>query len=190
MSPRTLKILRLAALAVLVGGLFVLGTQSGIEAFFDLDHLRRMTSEAGLAGMVGFVGICTAGYLMQLPGLIFVLAALLGWGTITGGIMAFIGLTVATSVSFWTVRLVGGSPISDIEHDYVQKVLGQLDDHPVRTVVILRVLFLVKPVVNLSLVLTDVRFRDYFLGTIIGFILPLGFITVATDTVMAYVEVG
>ena len=187
MSARTQKYVRLGALAALIGVLIAVGTRPGVQAYFELEHLRSITSDAGVLGVFAFVGICTAGYLMRVPGVVFVLAAILGWGSIAGSLVAFVGLTVAISVSFWTMRSVGGSPIADIDTDWVRKILGQLDDHPVRTVALLRLVFFVNPIVNLSLVLTDVRFRDYFVGSVVGFIVPLAAITLATDTVMYYV---
>lgn len=190
MSPRLTKILRLLVLAVLIVGLFALGTHPGVQWYFDLERLRGITSEAGFLGMVTFVGLTTAGYLMQLPGIIFVVAALLGWGTLVGSIMSFVGLTAATSASFWMIRSVGGSPVSDIENGWVRKMLTQLDDHPVRTVTVLRVVFFVNPLINAPLVLTDLRYRDYLLGSMIGFVIPLTVIALGTDTVMTYLVSG
>lgn len=187
MSARTKKIGRLFALAAVVTGLVVLGFQPGVRAFFQPENLQSVTADAGVLGMFAFVGICTVGYLVRVPGVIFVLAAILGWGSLAGSVMSFVGLIVAVSVSFFAVRGIGGSPIADIDSDWVRQILGQLDDHPIRTVALLRLVFFANPIINLSLVLTDIRFRDYFVGSILGFILPLAAIALAFDSVMAFV---
>jgi len=187
MSAGTKRIVRLVALAVLFVGLVVVGSRPSVQALFALEHLRTITSDAGVLGMLAFVGLCTGGYLLRVPGIMFVLVALLGWGSIAGSLMSFVGLTVAVSVSFWAFRGVGGSPIADIDSKWVRSILGQLDDHPVRTVALLRVVFFVNPIVNLSLVLTGVRFRDYLVGTVLGVILPLAAMALAGDWLMSFV---
>lgn len=186
MSPRQIKYLRLAALALVLGGLVYAGTRPEVLACFELEYLRGITSRAGFLGILTFLGLWVLSYLMQIPGIVFIVAALLGWGALGGSLISFVGLTAATSVSFWTIRTVGGSPASDIENSWARKMLDQLEDRPIRTVTVLRTVFLVNPVVNLSLVLTDVRFRDYLVGSMLGFILPLGVIACATETVMYY----
>ncbi|MFB6263118.1 MAG: TVP38/TMEM64 family protein [Bradymonadaceae bacterium] len=183
MSDRTFKILRFVALVLLVAGLFFAGTRPAVQAFFDLEYLRETTADAGFLGIVSFLGIWIVACLMQVPGAVFVVAALLGWGTVAGSLIAFVGLTVTTSASFWTLRGVGGSPVADLDYDWVRQMLDRLDDKPIRTVALLRVFFLVNPVVNTSLVLTEVRFRDYLLGSMAGFVIPLGVIAATTRSV-------
>lgn len=185
-SSRTTKMLRLSALALLLGGLIYAGTRPDIRAYVELDYLRRLTSRAGLLGIMTFLGLWVLSYLMQIPGLVFIVAALLGWGAVGGSLISFVGLTAATTASFWTIRIVGGSPASELEGSWIRKMLDSLDDRPIRTITLIRLVFLVNPVVNISLVLTDVRFRDYLLGSMLGFVLPLVVIACATETVTYY----
>lgn len=186
MSARTVKWLRILALALLIGGLFVAGTRPSVQAYFELDFLRELTSEAGLLGVVIFLGLWAVSYLMQVPAIVFIVAALLGWGSSIGSAIAFTGLIFTTSVSFWTFRGVGGSPLAELDGAWTRSMFEQLEDRPIRTVAILRLVFLVNPLVNLSLVLTDIRFRDYLAGSMIGVVVPLAIITFATDTIVAY----
>lgn len=190
MSKDAFKFTRLGILIGLGAALYIAGTRPELQVYFELDYLRSLADDAGLAGMATFVGIFAGGYLMQIPGLVFVVAALLGWGPVNGGILAFFGSTLASALSFGTVRTVGGSPLADVENKWVRKLLSKLDDHPVRTVFLLRTFFYMNPVMNLPLVLSGVKFRDYFIGSVFGFVIPLAVVIAALDTVMAWLSLG
>lgn len=180
------KYWRRAALVGVGAGLYLAGTHPELQAYFELDYLRSLADDAGFAGMATFVGIFVAGYLMQIPGMIFVAAALLGWGPITGGIISFVGAILASTANFWAVRAVGGSLLKEVENDWVRKGLDKLDDSPVRTVVVLRSIFFMNPVMHLPLVLSGVRFRPYFAGTLVGLVLPIVVISFSLDWVIAW----
>lgn len=190
MSKDSFKYTRLGILIGLGAALYIAGSRPELQVYFELDYLRSLADEAGLAGMATFVGIFAGGYLMQIPGLLFVVAALVGWGPLTGGILAFLGSVLASALSFAAVRTVGGSPLAEVENKWVRKLLSKLDDHPARTVFVLRTFFYMNPVMNLPLVLSGVKFRDYFIGSTLGFIIPLGVIIFALDTVMAWLNLA
>lgn len=187
MSARTVTSLRIAAVVALLCGLVILGTRPTVRAYAEISYLRELTAGAGLEGVLAFLSVWVVAYLMQIPGVVFVVAALVCWGTWVGGLVAFVGMTVSTSVNFWALRGVGGSPVSQLEYDFARRMLEKLDAHPIRTVVLLRLFFLVNPLVNLSLVLTDVRFRHYVVGSMVGFLVPLGVIMLAAETMAEYV---
>jgi uncharacterized membrane protein YdjX (TVP38/TMEM64 family) len=190
MSKDVLKYWRLAALVGVGAALYFAGTHPELQPYFELDYLRSLADQAGMAGMATFVGVFVAGYLMQIPGMIFVVAALLGWGPIAGGLIAFVGALLASVANFWAVRAVGGSLLSEVENDWVKKMLGKLDDHPVRTVVVLRTFFFMNPVMHLPLVLSGVPFRPYIIGSLVGLIAPIAVISLSLDTVMAWLNLG
>ena len=184
MSKRAKTALRMAALVALIGVLYVAGTHPSIRPYFSIEYLRAVTGESGVVGMAAFVALYTGGYLLQIPGLPFVLVALLAWGPWLGSLVAFLGSIAATTASFWTFRSVGGSPLDGIEHDWARKALDHIDDHPIRTVALLRAVFYVNPVINLPLVLSGVRFRDYLIGSILGFGVPLTTIALLMDLLL------
>lgn len=184
MSDKARKYARLAALIALIAALWVAGSRPQVRAFFEIEHLRQLTAESGVVGMAAFVGIFAGGYLLQVPAMVFVVTALVGWGPLLGGLLAFAGSLIAACINFFALRSVGGTPLADVEHRWVRKLLSQLDDHPIRTVFLLRTLLYLNPVMNLPLVLSGVRFRDYLIGSALGFVVPLTVIILALDTVM------
>ena len=56
---------------------------------------------------------------------------------------------------------------------FAARLLSQLDAHPVRSIVLLRMLFQTVPALNYTLAMSGVRFRDYLVGTLLGLPLPI-----------------
>jgi uncharacterized membrane protein YdjX (TVP38/TMEM64 family) len=55
----------------------------------------------------------------------------------------------------------------------VRRILAQLDDHPIRTVILLRLILSMSPQVNYALALSSVRPRDFFVGSAVGLFAPV-----------------
>ena len=70
-------------------------------------------------------------------------------------------------------RLVGGDALRQLKSKTAVRILGQLDARPIRSVVLLRVLFQTVPALNYALALSGIRFRQYFTGTLLGLPLPI-----------------
>lgn len=187
MKPRAATVARLALLFGVAFVLYLVGTQPDVQAYFELEHLRGMIARAGLIGMLGYVALFAAGNMVQVPALVFISLALLAWGPLTGGALALVGSLAATSVSYWTVRSVGGSPLAEVDNRWVRALLAQLDDHPIRTLVLGRAILYMSPVLNYPLALSGMRFRDYLLGSALGFIAPIAVIALALDTALQWI---
>ena len=52
-------------------------------------------------------------------------------------------------------------------------IRDRLDAQPIRSVVLLRVLFQTVPALNYALALSGIRFRQYLTGTLLGLPLPI-----------------
>jgi uncharacterized membrane protein YdjX (TVP38/TMEM64 family) len=165
MTPRQARALRLGLVAVLFGGLVLVGRLTGVTSKITLDRLREATVAAGGWGALLYVAIFSAGQLVHMPGLIFIAAGLLAYGKVWGALLAWVGALVSLSVTFVVVRAAGGHALSEVESPMLQRLLAQVDRHPLRTVFVLRVLFTTSPVVNYALALCRLRYRDYLLGS-------------------------
>jgi uncharacterized membrane protein YdjX (TVP38/TMEM64 family) len=86
-------------------------------------------------------------------------------------------------VSFFIVRGVGGKPLGAVRWRFVRRILAQLDAHPLRTVIILRSILWMAPQLNYALALSNVRFRDYLVGSALGLILPLAGMVLLFDRI-------
>ena len=153
--------------------IFVAARAYGFLDGFDANGVRARVEDAGAWGQVVFVGLFCASQVVQFPGLVFVAAAFLLWGTVTGFILGFVGALVALSAGFLFFRAIGGRAAGRIKWPLIQRILARLDARPVSSVALLRMVTLFAPPVTYALALSDVRFRDYLFGTLLGLFPPI-----------------
>jgi uncharacterized membrane protein YdjX (TVP38/TMEM64 family) len=166
---------RLIAALTVVSTLALIGHVSGATAQLDVASLQALLQDAGAIGMLAFVLLFALGNLLGVPGVLFVVAGLVAYGQLGGAILALVAGLFVASTSFWTVRLIGGSPAAALKGRLAQRLLGRLDARPVQTVAALRTLMILSPPLNYALALSPIRYRDYVLGSAIGLIAPIAF---------------
>jgi uncharacterized membrane protein YdjX (TVP38/TMEM64 family) len=171
---------RMVLLAVLVVGLFAIVQVTGLSAYLSRDRIRALTAAAGYWGPIVFVAIFCVGELAHFPGAVFVAAAVVAYGRANGGVLAFAGALAAASVSFVVVRTIGGKPFAAIRSPLARRLLSHLEDHPVRTIFLLRLLFWMAPSLNYALALSNVRFRSFLLGSALGLVAPIAALVLLT----------
>ena len=71
------------------------------------------------------------------------------------------------------IRLVGSDALRQVSGKWSGRLLGRLDAHPVRSIVLLRIVLQTLPALNYALALSGVRFRSYLTGTALGLPLPI-----------------
>jgi uncharacterized membrane protein YdjX (TVP38/TMEM64 family) len=179
---------RMALLALIMGALWVFGEMSGLTDDFDVERIRTMVREAGAIGVVLYFVIFAGGELVHIPGIVFVLAGLVSWGQVVGYPIALAASVVSVSVSFLVVRLVGGRALAGLNRPMLRRILDKLDQRPIRTVFILRTLLFLAPPLNYALGMTDVRFRDYVIGSALGLAGPLLVVTLLFEWVMSLIS--
>ena len=77
--------------------------------------------------------------------------------------------------------------LAGLERPLLKRILNRLDERPIRTVFILRILLFLAPPLNYALAMTNVRFRDYLVGSALGLVLPLLIITLLFDWVLSLI---
>jgi len=176
------------ALAVLVPlALLAIGRALGLERHFSVDAVRTAVEGAGAWGALLFVACFCAGELVHVPGLVFVAAGVLLYGPRVGGIASYGAALLSISVSFWVVRGVGGRALAAVGSARINRLMEKLDARPVRTIALLRLVFVLSPPLNFGLALSRVRFRDYLLGSALGLVPPTALAVVFFDRVLAWV---
>jgi len=177
-------ILRLVALVVVLGGLYLMAKLLGWTDYMTPEALKDMLNGAGNWGLIAFIGIYCFGVVAHVPGLVFVVAAVVVYGVFWGAVIGLLTGVVAVTLTFIVVRAIGGRPLSKIKHPFALRILGQLDKRPLRSVIVLRLVFIMAPGVNYGLALSSVRLRDYILGSAIGLTLPVIIAAFVIDAIM------
>ena len=124
-------------------------------------------------GLLVFTALFALGNLVQLPGWIFLTAAVASLGAWWGGLATYLAASVSCVVTFWGVRWLGADALRAFGGPRAARVFARLDAHPVQSVLLLRLMFQTLPALNVALALSGVRFRGYLLGTLLGLPLPI-----------------
>ncbi len=172
---------RLFAVIVFLGLLLALFQMSGLRDNFTLAFLHQKFLENELEGLLVFVVLFALGNLIQIPGWIFLAAAVLALGEVRGGLATYFAAVISSVFTFLVIRLLGGNALRQIRGKWFIGLLGRLDAHPVRIIVLLRTLLQTVPALNYALALSGVRFRDYLAGTLLGLPVPIALYCIFFD---------
>jgi len=172
---------RLVAVLAFLGLLLAVFQLSGLRDNFSLAFLHQKFLDNEASGLLIFVALFALGNLVQIPGWIFLAAAVLALGEAWGGVATYLAAVVSCAFTFWLIRLLGGDALRQIKGRWVQGVLVQLDARPVAGIVLLRTLLQTAPALNYALAMSGVKFRDYLLGTLLGLPLPIALYCVFFD---------
>jgi len=164
---------RLFAVLAFLALLLAVFQLSGLRDNFSLAFLHQKFLENEASGLLIFIVLFAVGNLVQIPGWIFLAAAVLALGEVWGGVATYLAALVSCAFTFWLIRLLGGDALRQIKGNWARRVLAQLDARPVAGVVLLRTLLQTAPALNYALAMSGVRFRDYFIGTLLGLPLPI-----------------
>jgi uncharacterized membrane protein YdjX (TVP38/TMEM64 family) len=165
--------LRLLAVFLFLGGLLAAFHFSGLREHFSIAFLQQRLNENLFSGIALFVLLFVLGNLIQIPGWIFLAAAVLTLGKGWGGLATYLAATISCLVTFFAIRYLGGDALRQMKSRYAIALLARLDAHPLRNIVLLRMLFQTVPALNYALALSGVRLRHYLLGTLLGLPLPI-----------------
>ena len=166
---------RLVALVVIMSGLAFMAAYTPLGEYFKFQVLKDAMQNAGIYGVGVFLLAFIIGTLLNLPGFIFIILALLVYGYGVGIPVAYAGAVLSVWVHFIVVRTIGGKALGEIKNKLLRRVMQNFDTHPVRTVIILRLLFFIAPPVNYVLALSQVKTKHFVSGTLVGIIIPLCF---------------
>lgn len=156
--------------------LVVVGKLMGLEAYAKPSVLKGMLLGAGGWGYLLFVGLFAVGCVLGIPGMLFVAASVYTFGKIEGGVLAITGGIAAVTIQFLFARWAGGQVLGEAKSGIVPKILKGLDARPVLTVIALRFVALLSPPVNYALAWSNIRVRDYIMGTTVGLTIALSVI--------------
>jgi uncharacterized membrane protein YdjX (TVP38/TMEM64 family) len=167
---RYVPAIRVLALLAMLGVGWWVGSRYDFARLLDEQHVDDMVAAAGAWGVFLYLGLFALGELVHVPGLVFVGAAVVAYGRLPGLGLAFVGAFLSATVGFFFARAVAGRPLTHARRRLFRWVLHRLEQHPVRVIALLRVIFFMAPVLNYALGMTSVRYRSYALGTALGLV--------------------
>ncbi|WP_044872016.1 VTT domain-containing protein [Pseudomonas sp. LFM046] len=164
---------RLLLVALFLGLLLAAFQLSGLREHLSLQYLHDTLLANKGWGLVLFSLLFALGNLIQIPGWIFLAAAVLALGRVWGGLATYLAATFSCCSTFALIRLLGGNALRELDNRLAQRIITHLDQRPVAVITLLRVIFQTVPALNYALSLSGVRFRHYLIGTLLGLPLPI-----------------
>ena len=172
---------RLIAVVLFLALLWAVFEFSGLRGHFNLAFLQQQIQQNRITGLLIFVALFCVANLIQIPGWIFLVAAVLTMGEMWGGLATYAAASISCVVTFLLIRLAGSDALRQLKNKIAIRLLGRLDAHPVKSVFLLRVLFQTMPALNYALAMSGIKFRQYLTGTLLGLPLPIAFYCVFFD---------
>ena len=136
---------RLLAVVFFLGLLLAVFELSGLRDHFSLAFLQQRIAENRISGLLIFIVLFSLGNLIQIPGWIFLAAAVLTLGRSWGGLATYVAACISCALTFFTIRLLGGDALRQLKSKAAVRILAQLDAHPIGSVLLLRALFQTVP---------------------------------------------
>ena len=180
MAKKKEIILRIVLLGSIMLGLLVLAKYTPLGVYFSVDKLQELIKGAGNWGLLIFFAVFLMGTLMNVPGAVFLVFAILTYGYFFGILLSYIAALGCAMINFLFARFVGGKALTEIKNQRIQKVLSKVETHPITTICWLRVFMLLSPVVNYAMALTNIKARKFFIGNAIAMLFPFAFIIIGT----------
>lgn len=164
---------RLVAVLLFLGVLLAAFELSGLRQHFSLEFLQQRILEHRISGLLIFIVLFVLGNLVQIPGWVFLAAAVLTLGRSLGGLATYVAASISCVVTFLLIRMLGGDALRRLDSRIAERIFRHLDARPITSIVLLRVLFQTVPALNYALALSGVKFRNYLIGTLLGLPLPI-----------------
>jgi uncharacterized membrane protein YdjX (TVP38/TMEM64 family) len=146
---------------------------TGLQSHFTLAFLQEQFAHHMVTGLLVFTALFALGNLIQIPGWIFLVAAVLAMGQFWGGVATYVAACITCASTFVLIRALGGQALRAVPGQLSARLFAQLDAHPVRSVALLRLVFQTVPALNYALALSGIGLRPYLVGTALGLPVPI-----------------
>lgn len=173
-----LAVIRFGILIALIAAGTIAVLMVGIP---DAATMRENFAEAGLSGVLVFIGLYVLLSLTPIPASALTIAAGISFGLMRGILVVDIAATIGAILAFYLGRLLGRDAVRGMASGRLDALDDLLSRRGLLSVILVRMVPIFPfAAVNYASGLTAVKIRDYVLGTAIG-IVPVSF---------AYVAVG
>jgi uncharacterized membrane protein YdjX (TVP38/TMEM64 family) len=171
--PRSSPWAKLAVVAVVALVLALAYRFGAFRSFGDAEHARQALLDLGAWGWLAFVLAYAVLQPFGVPGTIFIFVAPLVWPWPTAFALSMTGTMAASVVGFSFARFVARDWVSARIPKRFRKFDDALARRAFTTVVVLRFVFWMPPLLHAFFGVSKVRFATHFWGSLLGYAAPL-----------------
>lgn len=172
-KSRTMTYAKIAVVACVVIVLVVAWRLGLLRHLTQVAQLKETMQGLGPWGYVAFIAAYTVFQPFGIPGTVFVLAAALIWPWPIAYALSMVGTMAASVVGFSFARFVARDWIAAKIPARFRKYDEALEKRGFVTVVVLRFMLWMPPLLHASLGISKVRFWTHFWGSFVGYLVPL-----------------
>ncbi|MFQ5864068.1 MAG: TVP38/TMEM64 family protein [bacterium] len=132
--------------------------------------IDRFIKGLGLWAPIVFVIVFALGVVILLPPRPFIGLGAIIFGKTSGSLFSLLGLTIGACVAFLSGRYLATDLARKLKKGRFKRVDEWAESHGVGFVFYMRLIFFGAPMLNYVVSSTTVRFRDYFMGSVIGLV--------------------
>jgi uncharacterized membrane protein YdjX (TVP38/TMEM64 family) len=180
-TPRSLRIARLALVALVILGLAIAYHLGILGRLAEPRTLAESLVAMGAWGYLAFVVAYTVLQPFGVPGTIFIVAAPLIWPWPTAFALSMVGTMAASVVGFSFARFVARDWIAARIPARLRKYDESLERSAFLTVVVLRLVLWMPQVLHSFFGVSKVPFWTHFWGSLIGYVPPLLLVSYTGD---------
>ena len=167
LTPRTTLRFSLLALGIcLVGGVWYFNLAQHVT----LDNAKELEANLGLWGPCVFVAVFVVGELLQIPSVLWIFIASLIWPWWFALPLSLFAACIAAIVAFLVARYFLGHGFHKKLPSDLKRLNERLISAPIRTVILIRLVTFLSPILHWVLAASSVRIGPFTMGTAIGLI--------------------
>ncbi|MBY0451384.1 MAG: VTT domain-containing protein [Bdellovibrionaceae bacterium] len=144
----------------------------GIRQLIKPDFIKQILVLNWYISLPLFILLCCLANLTNTPTTIIMTVVVYVTGRNAAIPLIFIGSVASCVFTFFTISLITQNSQPEIKNLRMKKWLNKLEEQPILAIFILRSLFQFAPLLNYALAMSKVKFKDYFIGTFLGLIIP------------------
>lgn len=189
-----------AKIKFIIFGLFLAGAitlvfSPDVRSFLTHENIKNFLDESGQIAPIVYIGSYAIFIVLTLPGTVVTIVGATFFPLFKAFFLVLAGAMLGSSLSFGIGRLLGRDAIESFlgkDSPWIERLsvwVERFEQNGLMSVAYMRIAYVPFSILNYLAPLTGIRFRDFFLGTLIG-ILPGSFIFVFLGNALTEVWVN
>lgn len=185
-NARAQRLAKIALVVAVLVAAVVAHRMGWLSRFGAAAEFKQMLVDLGPWGYLVFVAAFAVIQPFGVPGTVFVVAASLIWPWPVALLLSTAGTMGASVVGFSFARFVARDTVAKLIPHRFKKYDDALERRAFATVVTLRFLFWMQPLLHAFFGISKVRFWTHFWGSLAGYAVPLVVLTFFGDRLLAF----